>query len=94
MINLPYSVLYHFYSCVICFLILVSAPVSLYVLYIFLFVNITIMSFILLFLKSNIPNFSLLQLNKRFILNLPSFTVRLIDREGIHDLEKLTLGAK
>ncbi|KAG7225404.1 hypothetical protein INR49_027393 [Caranx melampygus] len=33
------------------------------------------------------------ELNKRFILNLPSFTVRLIDREGIHDLEKLTLGA-
>ncbi|GLD59307.1 proteasome subunit beta type-2 [Lates japonicus] len=34
------------------------------------------------------------ELNKRFILNLPSFTVRLIDKEGIHDLEKLTLGAK
>uniref|UniRef100_A0A665WCP7 Proteasome subunit beta n=1 Tax=Echeneis naucrates TaxID=173247 RepID=A0A665WCP7_ECHNA len=30
-------------------------------------------------------------LNKRFILNLPSFTVRLIDKEGIRDLEKITL---
>uniref|UniRef100_A0A8C7G1X9 Proteasome subunit beta n=2 Tax=Oncorhynchus TaxID=8016 RepID=A0A8C7G1X9_ONCKI len=31
----------------------------------------------------------------RFILNLPSFTVRLIDTEGIHDLEKLMpVGAK
>lgn len=38
--------------------------------------------------------FFLLQLNKRFILNLPSFNVRLIDKEGIHDLEKLTSGAK
>lgn len=37
---------------------------------------------------------SLLKLNKRFILNLPSFTVRLIDKEGIHDLEKITSGAK
>ncbi|CDQ79590.1 proteasome subunit beta type-2 [Oncorhynchus tshawytscha] len=35
------------------------------------------------------------ELNKRFILNLPSFTVRLIDTEGIHDLEKLMpVGAK
>uniref|UniRef100_A0A672HTS8 Proteasome subunit beta n=1 Tax=Salarias fasciatus TaxID=181472 RepID=A0A672HTS8_SALFA len=34
------------------------------------------------------------ELNKRFILNLHSFTVRLIDKEGIHDLEKLTLGTK
>uniref|UniRef100_A0A3Q3JDG8 Proteasome subunit beta n=1 Tax=Monopterus albus TaxID=43700 RepID=A0A3Q3JDG8_MONAL len=34
------------------------------------------------------------ELNKRFILNLPSFTVRLIDKEGIHDLEKLAHGAK
>ncbi|XP_029519475.1 proteasome subunit beta type-2-like isoform X1 [Oncorhynchus nerka] len=35
------------------------------------------------------------ELNKRFILNLPSFTVRLIDTEGIHDLEKLMpMGAK
>uniref|UniRef100_A0A674C6P0 Proteasome subunit beta n=1 Tax=Salmo trutta TaxID=8032 RepID=A0A674C6P0_SALTR len=34
-------------------------------------------------------------LNKRFILNLPSFSVRLIDTEGIHDLEKLMpVGAK
>ncbi|KAG9355593.1 hypothetical protein JZ751_000431 [Albula glossodonta] len=31
------------------------------------------------------------ELNKRFILNLPSFTVRLIDKEGIHDMEKLPL---
>lgn len=38
--------------------------------------------------------FPLLQLNKRFILNLHSFNVRLIDKEGIHDLEKITLGAK
>ncbi|XP_061665352.1 proteasome subunit beta type-2 isoform X2 [Syngnathoides biaculeatus] len=30
------------------------------------------------------------ELNKRFTLNLPSFTVRLIDKEGIHDLEKLS----
>uniref|UniRef100_A0A3B5B3C4 Proteasome subunit beta type-2-like n=1 Tax=Stegastes partitus TaxID=144197 RepID=A0A3B5B3C4_9TELE len=37
---------------------------------------------------------SVLQLNKRFILNLHSFTVRLIDKEGIHDLEKITLGNK
>uniref|UniRef100_A0A3Q2XFZ4 Proteasome subunit beta n=1 Tax=Hippocampus comes TaxID=109280 RepID=A0A3Q2XFZ4_HIPCM len=34
--------------------------------------------------------FCLHQLNRRFILNLPSFTVRLIDKEGIHDLEKLS----
>ncbi|CAB1351208.1 unnamed protein product [Coregonus sp. 'balchen'] len=35
------------------------------------------------------------ELNKRFILNLPSFSVRLIDKDGIHDLEKLTpVGAK
>uniref|UniRef100_A0A3Q3KWN5 Proteasome subunit beta n=1 Tax=Mastacembelus armatus TaxID=205130 RepID=A0A3Q3KWN5_9TELE len=34
------------------------------------------------------------ELKKRFILNLPSFNVRLIDKEGIHDLEKITLGAK
>uniref|UniRef100_UPI0037E93B27 proteasome subunit beta type-2 n=1 Tax=Semicossyphus pulcher TaxID=241346 RepID=UPI0037E93B27 len=34
------------------------------------------------------------ELSKRFILNLPSFNVRLIDKEGIHDLEKLTSGAK
>uniref|UniRef100_A0A4W5MAF3 Proteasome subunit beta n=1 Tax=Hucho hucho TaxID=62062 RepID=A0A4W5MAF3_9TELE len=35
------------------------------------------------------------ELNKRFILNLPSFSVRLIDKEGIHDLEKLMpVGAK
>nr|ACN10225.1 Proteasome subunit beta type-2 [Salmo salar]ACN12580.1 Proteasome subunit beta type-2 [Salmo salar] len=35
------------------------------------------------------------ELNKRFILNLPSFSVRLIDTEGIHDLEKLMpVGAK
>uniref|UniRef100_A0AAQ4REI9 Proteasome subunit beta n=1 Tax=Gasterosteus aculeatus aculeatus TaxID=481459 RepID=A0AAQ4REI9_GASAC len=34
------------------------------------------------------------ELNKRFILNLPSFTVRVIDKEGIHDLEKLTSGTK
>ncbi|PWA30141.1 hypothetical protein CCH79_00020137 [Gambusia affinis] len=33
-------------------------------------------------------------LNKRFILNLPSFNVRLIDRDGIHDMEKITLTAK
>ncbi|XP_060948662.1 proteasome subunit beta type-2 [Limanda limanda] len=31
------------------------------------------------------------ELNKRFVLNLPSFTVRLIDKDGIHDLEKLTV---
>lgn len=49
-----------------------------------------ICAFILTFLVS----FSLLQLNRRFILNLPSFTVRLIDKEGIHDLEKLTSGAE
>ncbi|XP_051927400.1 proteasome subunit beta type-2 [Hippocampus zosterae] len=30
------------------------------------------------------------ELNRRFILNLPFFTVRLIDKEGIHDLEKLS----
>ncbi|XP_014033055.1 proteasome subunit beta type-2 [Salmo salar] len=29
------------------------------------------------------------ELNYRFILNLPSFSVRLIDKDGIHDLEKL-----
>ncbi|XP_055750613.1 proteasome subunit beta type-2-like isoform X2 [Salvelinus fontinalis] len=35
------------------------------------------------------------ELNKRFILNLPSFSVRLIDTEGIHDLEKIMpVGAK
>ncbi|XP_076865212.1 proteasome subunit beta type-2 isoform X1 [Brachyhypopomus gauderio] len=34
------------------------------------------------------------ELKKRFILNLPSFTVRLIDKDGIHDLEKLPLAAK
>ncbi|XP_062301791.1 proteasome subunit beta type-2 isoform X2 [Osmerus eperlanus] len=34
------------------------------------------------------------ELNKRFILNLPSFSVRLIDKEGIHDLEKITVGHK
>uniref|UniRef100_A0A674DSB0 Proteasome subunit beta n=1 Tax=Salmo trutta TaxID=8032 RepID=A0A674DSB0_SALTR len=34
-------------------------------------------------------------LNYRFILNLPSFSVRLIDKDGIHDLEKLIpVGAK
>uniref|UniRef100_A0A8C6MCM5 Proteasome subunit beta n=1 Tax=Nothobranchius furzeri TaxID=105023 RepID=A0A8C6MCM5_NOTFU len=31
---------------------------------------------------------------KRFILNLPSFTVRLIDKDGIHDMEKLTLSGE
>ncbi|KAL0962452.1 hypothetical protein UPYG_G00340170 [Umbra pygmaea] len=35
------------------------------------------------------------ELNKRLIINLPSFTVRLIDKDGIHDLEKLVpVGAK
>ncbi|XP_011479432.1 proteasome subunit beta type-2 isoform X2 [Oryzias latipes] len=34
------------------------------------------------------------ELNKRFILNLHSFNVRLIDKDGIHDMEKLTVGAK
>ncbi|XP_029587371.1 proteasome subunit beta type-2 [Salmo trutta] len=35
------------------------------------------------------------ELNYRFILNLPSFSVRLIDKDGIHDLEKLIpVGAK
>ncbi|KAF5889383.1 proteasome subunit beta type-2 [Clarias magur] len=34
------------------------------------------------------------ELSKRFILNLPSFTVRLIDKDGIHDLEKINVGAK
>ncbi|XP_008421251.1 proteasome subunit beta type-2 isoform X2 [Poecilia reticulata] len=34
------------------------------------------------------------ELNKRFILNLPSFNVRLIDKDGIHDMEKITLIAK
>ncbi|XP_056272544.1 proteasome subunit beta type-2 [Pseudoliparis swirei] len=34
------------------------------------------------------------ELRKRFILNLPSFTVRVIDKEGIHDLETLTSGSK
>uniref|UniRef100_A0A8C5AD31 Proteasome subunit beta n=1 Tax=Gadus morhua TaxID=8049 RepID=A0A8C5AD31_GADMO len=29
-------------------------------------------------------------LNKRFILNLPSFNVRAIDKEGVHDLEKVS----
>ncbi|CAL8365687.1 unnamed protein product [Arctogadus glacialis] len=29
------------------------------------------------------------ELNKRFILNLPSFNVRVIDKEGVHDLEKV-----
>ncbi|CAG5866983.1 unnamed protein product [Menidia menidia] len=36
----------------------------------------------------------LLQLNRRFILNLHSFNVRIIDKEGIHDMEKLTVDAK
>ncbi|XP_030075712.1 proteasome subunit beta type-2 [Microcaecilia unicolor] len=31
------------------------------------------------------------ELQKRFILNLPSFSVRLIDKEGIHDLERIIL---
>lgn len=35
-----------------------------------------------------------IQLNKRFILNLPSFSVRLIDKEGIQDLEKITPSTK
>nr|ACO08738.1 Proteasome subunit beta type 2 [Oncorhynchus mykiss] len=35
------------------------------------------------------------ELNHRFILNLPSFSVRLIDKDGTHDLEKLIpVGAK
>ncbi|KAI2652920.1 Proteasome subunit beta type-2 [Labeo rohita] len=34
------------------------------------------------------------ELNKRFILNLPSFTVRLIDKDGIHDMEKLPVAPK
>ncbi|TRY93731.1 hypothetical protein DNTS_028764 [Danionella cerebrum] len=34
------------------------------------------------------------ELNKRFILNLPSFTVRLIDKVGIHDMEKISVGQK
>uniref|UniRef100_A0A3Q3WZ01 Proteasome subunit beta n=1 Tax=Mola mola TaxID=94237 RepID=A0A3Q3WZ01_MOLML len=34
------------------------------------------------------------ELNRRFILNLPSFSVRVIDREGIHDLEKITPSTK
>nr|XP_055074976.1 proteasome subunit beta type-2 isoform X2 [Misgurnus anguillicaudatus] len=34
------------------------------------------------------------ELNKRFILNLPSFTVRLIDKDGIHDMEKISVGSK
>lgn len=33
------------------------------------------------------------ELSKRFILNLPSFSVRIIDKDGIHDLEKLTQGS-
>uniref|UniRef100_A0A8C1GFB6 Proteasome subunit beta n=2 Tax=Cyprinus carpio TaxID=7962 RepID=A0A8C1GFB6_CYPCA len=37
---------------------------------------------------------SITRLNKRFILNLPSFTVRLIDKDGIHDMEKLPIGPK
>ncbi|XP_078537277.1 proteasome subunit beta type-2 [Lissotriton helveticus] len=31
------------------------------------------------------------ELQKRFILNLPSFNVRIIDKDGIHDLEKISL---
>uniref|UniRef100_A0AAV2K3Y0 Proteasome subunit beta n=1 Tax=Knipowitschia caucasica TaxID=637954 RepID=A0AAV2K3Y0_KNICA len=31
------------------------------------------------------------ELNKRFILNLPSFSVRVIDKQGIHDLEKISV---
>ncbi|CAG5866058.1 proteasome subunit beta type-2 [Menidia menidia] len=34
------------------------------------------------------------ELNRRFILNLHSFNVRIIDKEGIHDMEKLTVDAK
>ncbi|XP_075867370.1 proteasome subunit beta type-2 [Nelusetta ayraudi] len=34
------------------------------------------------------------ELNRRFILNLPSFNVRVIDKEGIHDLEKISAGTK
>ncbi|TNM93033.1 hypothetical protein fugu_018435 [Takifugu bimaculatus] len=34
------------------------------------------------------------ELSKRFILNLPSFSVRLIDKEGIQDLEKITPSTK
>ncbi|KAG5842267.1 hypothetical protein ANANG_G00175820 [Anguilla anguilla] len=34
------------------------------------------------------------ELKRRFILNLPSFSVRLIDKDGIHDLEKLPLAPK
>ncbi|KAJ3608901.1 hypothetical protein NHX12_023429 [Muraenolepis orangiensis] len=34
------------------------------------------------------------ELNTRFILNLPSFGVRLIDKEGIHDLEKISVSPK
>ncbi|KAK6474361.1 proteasome subunit beta type-2 [Huso huso] len=33
------------------------------------------------------------ELKKRFILSLPSFNVRLIDKDGIKDLEKLPLAA-
>ncbi|KAK1805170.1 hypothetical protein P4O66_019517 [Electrophorus voltai] len=34
------------------------------------------------------------ELNKRFILNLPSFTVRLIDKNGIQDMKMPLLDAK
>uniref|UniRef100_A0A8C6SDQ5 Proteasome subunit beta n=1 Tax=Neogobius melanostomus TaxID=47308 RepID=A0A8C6SDQ5_9GOBI len=33
------------------------------------------------------------QLNRRFILNLPSFSVRVIDKNGIQELQKVTVGA-
>uniref|UniRef100_A0A4W3HSY3 Proteasome subunit beta n=2 Tax=Callorhinchus milii TaxID=7868 RepID=A0A4W3HSY3_CALMI len=31
------------------------------------------------------------EIQKRFILNLPSFTVRIIDKEGIHDMEQISV---
>ncbi|XP_012889501.1 PREDICTED: proteasome subunit beta type-2 [Dipodomys ordii] len=30
------------------------------------------------------------ELQKRFILNLPTFSVRIIDRNGIHDLDNIS----
>uniref|UniRef100_A0A8C6S9W9 Proteasome subunit beta n=2 Tax=Neogobius melanostomus TaxID=47308 RepID=A0A8C6S9W9_9GOBI len=33
------------------------------------------------------------ELNRRFILNLPSFSVRVIDKNGIQELQKVTVGA-
>ncbi|XP_078423196.1 proteasome subunit beta type-2 isoform X2 [Cetorhinus maximus] len=31
------------------------------------------------------------EIQKRFILNLPSFTVRIIDNDGVHDMEQISV---